>query len=353
MPAPDPHRGARGSVLVLAVWSLSLLAVLAGSLGYGVRQRASLIVRMQLRGDLARAAWAGVEKARGLMKMTDATPGLDTLAEDWSNNPSEFQDVPFGQVRFSVGYPVPGVKKGEAPFIYGLVDEERKINLNTADAETITRLLQAAAGLGSDRAQEIAYAIIDWRDTDSVHQHAEYGAEDDDYENLAKPYEAKDKPMDALEELLLVKGMKREIFDRIRDDVTVVGGGAVNINTASARTLQALGLGKDLVEKILLYRRGVDGVERTTDDQYFSSAAQITAELKKIFQLDITEEAALDQLASAGRLTVFSSYFTVTSRAVVQERWEITARAVIDRDGKIYYSRISQVSGRSEATHTP
>ncbi len=304
-------RDQRGSILVLAAWSLTLLGVLAASLGYGVRQKASLVVRLERHEQLARLAMNGVEKARDLMKMPDATPGLDTLMENWANQ-QDFQ----------------------------LTDEESKVNLNTADTETLTRLLRLTASLDADEAEEIAYAIVDWRDTDSTHQHAQYGAEDEDYAGLAKPYEAKDQPLDALEEVLLVKGMKRTIFDKIRDTSTVYGGGVVNINTARRETLEALGLGAALVGKVFVYRNGADGTERTPDDRYFSGVSQITTELQNVVSIDAVEETTLSNLISVDKLSTGSEYFMVRSRAAQEGRGAIEARAVIDRNGKIHYCRL-------------
>lgn len=321
-PRVHDRRGERGSVLVLAAWSLTLLVVLAASLGYGVRQKAMLVKRLETRAELTRAALAGVEKARGFMKLPDTSPGLDTLMEGWANN-AGFKDLPFGNAHVDIT----------------LVDEESKINLNTADTETLTRLFEIVAGLDADRSKQIAYAVVDWHDADPTRQDPEYGAEDDDYANLARPYESKDKPMDVIEELLLVKGMKREIFDKIRDNVTVYGG-AVNINTARRETLQALGLGEPLVGKIFLYLNGIDGAAHTVDDRFFSSASQIVTELKNAVLLDMAEETALSNLVSSGKLATSSSCFMAKSRALEDGRGALEARAVIDRNGKIYTCRL-------------
>ena len=57
--------------------------------------------------------------------------------------------------------------------------------------------------------------------------------------------------MKPLDEILLVKGMNKEIYDKLINFVTIYGDGAVNINTASKEVLEALGLADSLVDKIL------------------------------------------------------------------------------------------------------
>jgi general secretion pathway protein K len=48
------------------------------------------------------------------------------------------------------------------------------------------------------------------------------GAEDDYYRSLPEPYECRDGDFESVEELLLVRGVTREIFfDGLRDRVTV------------------------------------------------------------------------------------------------------------------------------------
>ena len=46
--------------------------------------------------------------------------------------------------------------------------------------------------------------------------------------------------MESLDELLLVNGMTKDIFERIKDYVTVWGSGMVNINTAGREVLWLL-----------------------------------------------------------------------------------------------------------------
>ena len=339
----------RGSILVLALWSLSLLSVFAVSLGYGVRQKLTLFARLEAIESLYSIAYSGIEKAKSVLKM-DQDSEFDSLVDPWANNEAGFKQSQMVTGSFSVEYAAPNADNKETITWYGLIDEERKININLADTETLSRLLQAAAHLKQDHADEIAYCIVDWRDSDAFFQHPDYGAEDSYYEGLSSPYEAKDGSFELIDELLLVKGVSRDIFDEIKSFSTIYGDGQVNINTALKQVLMALGLEAMTVDKILAHRAGADRLEGTQDDLDFSQTPSITADLDKtIPPLALNEIAKLTNLIAAGKIKVSSSHFTVHSRATLNNgSATMDVEAVIDRTGKVYFSRSSGVQWRSK-----
>ncbi len=123
---------------------------------------------------------------------------------------------------------------------WGVVDEESKINLNKTDVQTLTNLLINVLSLNDEDAAKLAQALLDWR---------QYGESeitgffsDDYYSNLQYPYPKKSADYETLDEILLVKGMNKQMYDKLINFVTIYGDGAVNINTASKEVLEALGL---------------------------------------------------------------------------------------------------------------
>lgn len=88
--------------------------------------------------------------------------------------------------------------------------------------------------------------VIDWIDSDDLVtalpfiKYENLGAEADYYRELDRPYRCGNKPMDVIEELLLIKGMTADNFRRLRDYVTVYGDGKVNINSACQRVIESL-----------------------------------------------------------------------------------------------------------------
>jgi general secretion pathway protein K len=113
------------------------------------------------------------------------------------------------------------------------------------------------------RAEELRDAIKDWIDADD--EVTGGGAEGAYYTGLARPHAAKNAPIDCIEELLMVKGVTRELFYGTGESpglvqcMTVFGDGRININTAPKPVLRALAtdMTDGEVEWLDLYRRDV------------------------------------------------------------------------------------------------
>jgi general secretion pathway protein K len=336
-------------VLILALWSISFLATLAASVGYGARQRMTLLARIEAADTLYGIAAAGVEQVRALFQTEDVDPGLETLAGEWAYSERLFKEVPMVKGSFSVMHAFTDPVEGEEAVWWGLVDEERKLNLNTWDTAAITRLLISVGGVEAEDAEPLAYAIVDWRDQDSVYQHPEHGAEDDDYEDLKPPYESKDAPFEVLEELLLVKGMTRGIFDKIEPFVTVYGDGHVNFNTAPVEVLMAMGLDERTALAVEVYRRGTDAKPRTADDRYFMEAGQIADVFDEAGLVDAAAINTIAALVGQERIATDSLHYRVRSTGVLDATGaRMTVEAVVDRKGKVLYSRVSRTQWPSD-----
>ena len=117
---------------------------------------------------------------------------------------------------------------------------------------------------------------------------------DDYYTNLQYPYPKKNAEYETLDEIMLVKGMTRDMYDKLINYVTIYGDGAVNINTASKDVLESLGLTDTLVDKILSLRRGKDGIDATADDNVFLQTYDIASEVNAATPLTLGEARAID-----------------------------------------------------------
>jgi len=96
-----------------------------------------------------------------------------------------------------------------------------------------------------DQAQELIDAIIDWIDENDDEK--DHGAESGFYLSLSPSYRARNAPLTSVEELLLIRGMTKELFygneeySGISAFVTTAGrNGIVNINTGPQEVLMAL-----------------------------------------------------------------------------------------------------------------
>jgi len=156
---------------------------------------------------------------------------------------------------------IPPIPVGDGFVTVRITDEDSKINVNklitgfgmvskTAMREWMVRFLEH---MNVDT--EIVDPIIDWLDRDD--RELLNGAESAYYEGLEDPYEAKNNLMDSLEELRLIKGINREIFEKISPFLTVYSDGWININTADKEVLLSLSdnMTEDMVEEIESYRK--------------------------------------------------------------------------------------------------
>ncbi|MCM8791983.1 MAG: general secretion pathway protein GspK [Candidatus Omnitrophica bacterium] len=321
-----------GSVLILSLWMVALLSTIVITLGYGIRQKVSLVVRLEEKRRLSCLIDAGIRKAIDFLKKQECV-GYIGLNDKLINNPLDFKDMDFGQDRVSFANSVWDDVEKDFINCYGLIDESRKLNINTTTLPTLKRFF-ILLGLDELKADEIASSVIDWRDTDDLLS-SPNSAEDTYYRFLESAYEAKDSNFEILEELLLVRGMDRDIFFKAKDYLTVYGNGRVNINTTSRIVLLALGLSEDLVDKIITFRAGKDGALGTADDNVFKNIEEIIPRLSKNFELNSIEIEQMNSVAER-YLTVDSDFFTIKATAQPKgtER-KLTVTAVVDKSGKI------------------
>ncbi|MHC4206967.1 MAG: type II secretion system minor pseudopilin [Planctomycetota bacterium] len=178
------HRKDSGLVIIAVLWTVVVLMVLSAILGR--KSRLDMKVCMA-RTESVRCKWAcraGIEKACAVLN-EDETEN-DSLLDLWSDNPEDFNDVMLDQCVFTVR----------------VIDEASKLDINTATKEQLLGL--------PDMVEEIADAIIDWRDSDDVPNGA--GVESGYYESLTYGYMARNGPFRTLRELLLVKDVTEELF---------------------------------------------------------------------------------------------------------------------------------------------
>ena len=121
--------------------------------------------------------------------------------------------------------------------------------LNRPQVDRLLRLIDLLNRGDLDR-PPISYSlipsIIDWIDADEQTTCLQFiarqnlGAESSYYANLPVPYRPRNAPLETIEELLLVKAVTPELFDRLRRYITVWGDGKVNINSAPRLVIESL-----------------------------------------------------------------------------------------------------------------
>ncbi|RDZ27568.1 general secretion pathway protein GspK [Lysobacter silvisoli] len=215
----------RGAALLLVLWLIAMLTALVGAFAMTARVE-NLQGRVLTRGLVAQnAARAGMEYA--LTRVGQSDPRLqwrpDGTAYRWS----------YAGARVEVK----------------LIDENGKVDLNQADANLLTALIQSAGGIEQQAdAAQLASAIMDWRDPDPLTQIAG-GAEDPDYASAGLPYGAKDAEFESVAELQQVLGFTPALYAKLEPYLTVYSGRAQpDPAFAAGPVLDAMGLnGTELV----------------------------------------------------------------------------------------------------------
>lgn len=170
--------------------------------------------------------------------------------------------------------------------IYGVLDEAARLNLNALNQQSyaiFVQLLMHVADVDEDDAHDIALSVIDWIDRDNVVSTTANGsgAEQTTYDEERDGIIVKNAPMDHIGELLIIKGMTQEIFEKIQKYVTVFPRQGkqmlqVNLNMASTELMKAIAMsfpnaGEEVVDsavkKIENFRRGNDNIYCTSDDK--------------------------------------------------------------------------------------
>jgi general secretion pathway protein K len=190
------------SILVGLLWCLALLSVVV--IGVLHTARLDLLV-VKNYGDRVQAhylALAGIEKAKALLYQDarDRTRISKNHSGELHDAPQHFKDVTFGRGEFRVFHR--GRADESGGMIYGVSDEESRLNVNTASPEELGKLI----GMTPD----VVAAIVDWRDADN--EVTPGGAEAEYYTSLPRPYLPRNGPLQTTRELLMVRGVSRELL---------------------------------------------------------------------------------------------------------------------------------------------
>jgi competence ComEA-like helix-hairpin-helix protein len=271
----------RGSILVGLLWCLALLSVVVIGVLHTARMDLFVVKNYGDRIQAHYLALAGIEKAKALLynDARERTRNGRHHSGALYDAPDSFRDARFGRGEFRV------LRRGREDegggVIYGVSDEESRLNVNAASSEELMKL----DGMTPD----VAAAIVDWRDQDNMASPG--GAELDYYASLAPPYQPRNGPFQTLRELLMVRGVSPQRLlgsderlngllepatenrddtamaeidtgwagmlttDSSARDISATGGERVNIQSADERSLTGVrGITSDIARAIVAFR---------------------------------------------------------------------------------------------------
>lgn len=331
-----------GSMFILSLWALVFLSLLAFLSGAMVRQHIIAVQKLEERAYLYDIAEAGIFTAIEAMSSfqeTDTSPSTDSLNDFWADDRGLFKERRFAAGDFSVYYGFDKDGTGKQERKYGVIDENRKININYAPEEVLAGLFSAVGGLDNESARALAFSVMDWRDEDDLKAGIEEElSETFDYRSGGYGYVPKNKMFSTVEELLLVKGIDIGIFARVRDSITVFSDGKININTAPQEVFVSMGFDDALAQKVIFLRAGENRVAGDFDDRVFNSPAALYNDLISYYDLSEKERAMIAQVLAYDIIDVASGTFRAQSISKLDTGsmyGKITC--VFDKGGTIHY----------------
>jgi len=283
----------KGIALITAMLIVALATAITVSLGFDQ----SLVLRktehLQNRAQSHQFIF-GLEDWIQTILIKDAKDSkIDDLSEPWATQ------IP----------PLP-VDRG---YLAGFIeDEQAKINLNSllTSADMLVRFKLLCDQLEVDK--EFIPALLDWLDKDVDVRYPD-GAEDDYYSQLETPYRTANHLMSDVTELLLIKGMKVDDFNKLLPFITVLPEATpLNVNTLSKEVF--LTLDKTLDES------HYDEYKKAREEAPFKTVKEMTTKLK----INMSEKD----------LSVTTNYFLVNGE-IAQDKSILYFHSLIQRKDKI------------------
>lgn len=334
-----------GSALVMVLWTFVLLIVITAV----VAQTSRIDTRISaVTGDQLRCKWAcraGLEKAIGILN--DDEQDSDCQDDLWCYNDEELVDIELDGCSYSVK----------------VIDEASKININTANEKLLMYL--------PDMTEEIANAILDWRDSnDDIRTGS---VEAGYYINLTPPYQIKNQPFGTIRELLRVKDVTEELLygpeiegqdiEQEGQDITVNEGwinyltcysleynknaedeNRININKAKESNLRkSLDIRAAYAKWIVDNRKkGFKGIADLISSKSPDKASKSTANSKDAAPLDVqTVLDIADKIRISGDKMIFGKININTASktvltALLEGRDDIAEDIIAYRMGQLY-----------------
>lgn len=307
----------KGAVMIAAL----IITVLVVSLSVGLavaHQRTQLSAESRFHGNQAREYLLGAEQLAAYVLEQDYQ------SDEEDNEFIDSTDEPWAQ---GITFPLDeGFMQGQ------LVDAQARFDLNrlatqvtqqnlasndparfTEDQRRFIRLLQALDDenpMTESDAIATLEAIVDWIDADD-NTFGFGGAESLFYQRFDPPVKIANRPLTSTTELLLIKGMTRELYLALTPYVTALPSGTgLNLNTAESKVLRTINISTTLAPlpeidaDDIIVERGATGY---TDVASFLSGAVPTA------------LAAAGTLDTDG-LVVASDYFISTATVQVSRQ---------------------------------
>jgi general secretion pathway protein K len=250
---PNPPQHRRGSALLAVLWLTAALSAIAFSVASTVRAETE---RTSTGVDSLRAYYLATGSIYRAILHIEWGPGYKN--PDGSSMFGGPGQGPLTTMQFD--FP-----SGSA--LVNLIPETAKLNVNQAPPLQLMNLL-VVLGATPELAQAITQGILDWRTASPGGSFTEF---DQYYLTLTPSFQARHASFQEIEELLLVRGVTRDLFygsythdlegrlvrhAGLRDCLSVYGSvSSIDVNTAEPAVMQAIGVSPGSVAAIVALRQ--------------------------------------------------------------------------------------------------
>ena len=291
-------RKSQGSVLIIVLWVIGLLAMFVTAFAFDMHIEARVVSTWRKKLKAEYLAKAGIELARmALLETADpevTNPEISGYVSKGSDSARRSATVALSRG----GGAELSRQLAEGTVTVRIRPENARINLNsiidsTSSANTakLWDPLLETAGVPFEQRGALVDCLVDWVDQDELTQLN--GAESEYYETLTPPYKSKNAPIDTVDELALIKGFDevipnatQTVYEAVAHFLTTYADDkTININAVDHDTIMAfLDVDAQLADEIIAQRNGPDGEPGTEDDTPFKNWNDLLARVPGINQ---------------------------------------------------------------------
>lgn len=265
--------------MLITIMIISLLVVVTTQFGQSMRREMVSAANIKDKTVLDAIAGSGVNIAFVLLDMDSKENTFDSYHDIWAKAVGRDFSSMFEQGKLNLAV---SDLSGRLQVNSLVSAQEIRKGVDAATAkktqEILKRLLMSGhfGNIDEIHAMGIVDSLIDWIDKDD--RESPYGAEDSYYRSLDHPYGCKNGPVSFIEELLLVKGITREILYGTKEHpglaqfLTVHGiDGRININTADPVLLQAMDpqMTTELADSMVEFRKKEENVDTLSKNNWY------------------------------------------------------------------------------------
>ena len=276
-----------GSALIIAIWTISLLSILVLSFALDAMIEGRISTYMRQRRRVDYLTQSGVAIAEMLLEKKNSVSGASSADDQEDRWKQPALRIKRGQNAVVEEEIEEGVVRVE------IIPEEARWNVNLlvgSQYDAVWEQIFENAGIPQEYYSELIDCWNDWIDKDSIS--SSDGAEDDYYETLEPPYKARNRQIDTVDEMLLIKSFGKAVLNGgilnpeednkelqihvrgIKELFTTYGDGKINANSAPMEVLMTIpGIDEITAGAIIEEREGANAGMTTLGRSMSSSSS--------------------------------------------------------------------------------